>query len=94
MQRRRIEHMAPFAQCASVGSVRNSALASACPAFDGIDFAARLNRLRHHWKTCAVASRATMLTDLWGHVFHVLLSGRLGSRWPGSYPDSARRRHS
>jgi hypothetical protein len=93
MQRRRIEHMAPFAQCLSWQRPQ-FCFASACPAFDGIDFAARLNRLRHRWKTCAVASRAPMLTDLWGHVFHVLLSGRLGSRWPGSYPDSARRRHS
>ena len=78
MQRRRIEHMASFAQCASVGSVRNSALASACPAFDGIDFAARQYRLHHDGEARSVASNARMFFDFGRHIepFQAALSWR------------------
>jgi hypothetical protein len=52
---------------ASVG-VRNLSLTAAGLAFNGIDFAARLYRLRHHRVACSIASNARMFFDLWCHL--------------------------
>jgi hypothetical protein len=45
------------------GDVRNFSLARASFALDGIDFAAGLDRLHHHWKSRAIAGRTRMLAD-------------------------------
>jgi hypothetical protein len=52
---------------ASVG-IRNLSLTAAGLAFNGIDFAARLYRLRHHRVACSIASNARMFFDLWCHL--------------------------
>jgi hypothetical protein len=63
------ETLAPsgMKEAASVG-VRNVSLAVAGPAFNGIDFAARLCRLHHHREARSIARNARMLFDLLRHV--------------------------
>jgi hypothetical protein len=73
-------------EAASV-DVRNLSLAVAGLAFNGIDFVARLYRLRHHGEARSIASNAHMLFDFWYHVEpfkQAQLAASFNRQWAGA----------